>query len=162
MRQGWHHSTDRCLVFLSSWLLIYVPLSFGLWGITHTGVGGERQYKPYKPWSQDIHCRMFSLRYLLVSSAILTIIGVTYAKVITREESQVQFQEVELDRKRINQKCSGYAPKVCIRITFLKSHSLQNTTGSVSCSRTRSCLTESRIWIWRVCWRMWSRFLLLI
>ena len=52
---------------------------------------------------------MFSLRYLLVSSAILTIIGVTYAKVITREESRVQVQELELDTKRINQKCSGYA-----------------------------------------------------
>ena len=63
------------------------------------------------PWSQIIHCRMFSLRYLLVSSAILTIIGVTYAKVVIREESrnQVKDQELDLDRKRINQKCSGYA-----------------------------------------------------
>jgi len=55
---------------------------------------------------------MFSLRYLLISSAILTVIGVTFAKVITREESQVQVQELELDRKRINQKCSGAPQEV--------------------------------------------------
>jgi len=53
--------------------------------------------------------RMFSVRSLLVSSAVLTILGVTFATVVRREEVQVQGQveELGLDRKRIKQKCSG-------------------------------------------------------
>ena len=48
---------------------------------------------------------MFSIRSLLVTSAILTIIGVTFANVVARDTEQMQVQE--MDRGRIQQKCSG-------------------------------------------------------
>ena len=47
---------------------------------------------------------MFSIQSLVVTFTILTIIGVSFANVVNREEDQ----ELVVDRKGIQKKCSGY------------------------------------------------------
>ena len=49
---------------------------------------------------------MFSIKWLVTSSVVLTIIGVTYANVVKREAAKIQV--TDLDMRGLQQKCSGY------------------------------------------------------
>ena len=82
---------------------------------------------------------MFSVRSLLLSSSLLPILGGTCANLVHSEEPhrQSKAEDVDLDRRRIVQKCSGY--DTYIQIYQYLIILFQISTKMLSQSRTRGC-----------------------